>query len=77
MLISECLTTLFFPFLWQHVYVPVLPPNLRNFLDAPVPFIMGLYYESEDEKDHLEIPVEVSRIWYCSRFCALTQFGMD
>lgn len=56
MLVAESLTTLFFPLLWQHVYVPVLPPSLLHFLDAPVPFIMGLYYETEEEKDRFEIP---------------------
>jgi len=25
-----------------HVYVPILPPALETFLDAPVPYIMGL-----------------------------------
>lgn len=58
MLIAESLTALFFPLLWQHVYVPVLPPSLLHFLDAPVPFIMGLYYETEEEKNRLEIPCE-------------------
>lgn len=59
MLIAECLTILFFPMHWQHVYVPVLPPSLLHFLDAPVPFIMGLYYENEEEKNRFEIPIEV------------------
>ncbi|XP_047141375.1 DENN domain-containing protein 5B isoform X1 [Hydra vulgaris] len=60
MLIAESLTTLFFPLLWQHVYVPVLPPFLLHYLDAPVPFIMGLCYETEDEKDRLDLPQEGS-----------------
>ena len=42
MLVSESVTALLFPFAWQHVYVPILPPNLENFLDAPVPYMMGL-----------------------------------
>lgn len=59
MLIAESLTTLFFPLSWEHVYVPVLPPSLLHYLDAPVPFIMGLYYETEEEKNRFEIPCEV------------------
>ena len=59
MLIAEALTTLFFPLSWEHVYVPVLPPSLLHYLDAPVPFIMGLYYETEEEKNRFEIPCEV------------------
>lgn len=45
MLVAECLTSLLFPFTWQHVYVPILPASLHHFLDAPVPFIMGLHSE--------------------------------
>lgn len=42
MLVAECMSSLLFPFSWQHVYVPILPASLQHFLDAPVPFIMGL-----------------------------------
>ena len=42
MLVAEGVTALVFPFQWQHVYVPILPASLHHFLDAPVPFIMGL-----------------------------------
>jgi len=43
MLVCECLNSLLFPFTWAHVYVPILPASMYHFLDAPVPFIMGLY----------------------------------
>ncbi|OQV17834.1 DENN domain-containing protein 5A [Hypsibius exemplaris] len=43
MLVAECLNALLFPFSWQHVYVPILPDSMQSFLDAPVPFIMGLH----------------------------------
>ena len=39
---SEWLTALLCPFTWQHVYVPILPASLHMFLDAPVPYIMGI-----------------------------------
>lgn len=42
MLVSEGISAVIFPFHWQHVYVPILPASLLHFLDAPVPFIMGL-----------------------------------
>lgn len=45
--VAECITSLLFPFTWQHVYVPILPASLHHFLDAPVPFIMGLTTKSE------------------------------
>ncbi|XP_065582616.1 DENN domain-containing protein 5B-like isoform X2 [Artemia franciscana] len=41
-LVSECVTSLLAPFSWPHVYVPVLPASMDHFLDAPVPFVMGL-----------------------------------
>ncbi|XP_044593399.1 DENN domain-containing protein 5B isoform X3 [Cotesia glomerata] len=47
MVVAECITALLFPFSWQHVYVPILPASLHHFLDAPVPFIMGLHAQSE------------------------------
>lgn len=42
MLGANCLATLLFPFSWPHVFVPILPASQRGFLDAPVPYIMGL-----------------------------------
>jgi hypothetical protein len=42
-LVAECVTTLMYPFLWQHVYVPILPSTALHFIEAPVPFIMGLH----------------------------------
>lgn len=43
MLVAESLTTLLLPFSWPHVYVPILPASCHHFLDAPVPFVMGLH----------------------------------
>uniref|UniRef100_A0A0X3NW61 DENN domain-containing protein 5A n=1 Tax=Schistocephalus solidus TaxID=70667 RepID=A0A0X3NW61_SCHSO len=42
MLVAEGVTCLLQPFVWPHVYAPVLPATLTNFLDAPVPYIMGI-----------------------------------
>ncbi|ELU14295.1 hypothetical protein CAPTEDRAFT_228570 [Capitella teleta] len=49
MLVSEGLTALLFPFRWQHVYVPILPTSVSHFLDAPVPFIMGLHHGMDSQ----------------------------
>ncbi|XP_065078318.1 DENN domain-containing protein 5B isoform X3 [Ochlerotatus camptorhynchus] len=46
-IIAECITSLLFPFQWQHVYAPILPVSLHHFLDAPVPFVMGLHSDSD------------------------------
>lgn len=42
MLAGECMCALLFPFFWPHVYAPVLPGGMGYFLDAPVPYIMGV-----------------------------------
>ncbi|XP_033629874.1 DENN domain-containing protein 5B-like [Asterias rubens] len=55
MLVAECLSALLFPFQWQHVYVPILPVSLMNFLDAPVPFVMGLHLD--DGMDHTQLEI--------------------
>ena len=52
MLVAEGITSLIFPFTWQHVYVPILPASMLHFLDAPVPFIMGL--QADDSKALLD-----------------------
>ena len=44
MLVAESISSLVFPFEWPHVYVPILPASLIHFLDAPIPFIMGLQH---------------------------------
>lgn len=47
MIVGECITSLLFPFAWPHVYAPILPAALHHFLDAPVPFVMGLHADSD------------------------------
>jgi len=54
MLVAEGISCLIFPFQWQHVYVPILPASLLHFLDAPVPFVMGLHH-SQEGKSLLDI----------------------
>lgn len=55
MLLAESLTSLLFPFRWQHVYVPILPYSQFMFLEAPLPFVMGLWIEDN-------IPEEVVQV---------------
>ncbi|XP_061107686.1 DENN domain-containing protein 5B-like isoform X2 [Conger conger] len=58
--VAEVITALLFPFQWQHVYVPILPASLCHFLDAPVPFIMGLSSTEGAERSKLQLPHEAS-----------------
>nr|CCA15028.1 conserved hypothetical protein [Albugo laibachii Nc14]CCA23167.1 conserved hypothetical protein [Albugo laibachii Nc14] len=41
--VAEALCTLLYPFRWQHPYVPVLPRYLLDYLQAPLPYILGLH----------------------------------
>uniref|UniRef100_A0A1B6CZ38 UDENN domain-containing protein n=2 Tax=Clastoptera arizonana TaxID=38151 RepID=A0A1B6CZ38_9HEMI len=56
MLVAESMTCLLFPFTWPHVYVPILPSSLHHFLDAPVPFVMGLH----SRENRINIPSEAN-----------------
>lgn len=40
--IAEALMALIFPFKWTHVLIPILPDNLRAYIETPVPFIIGM-----------------------------------
>ncbi|XP_051552921.1 DENN domain-containing protein 5A-like isoform X1 [Myxocyprinus asiaticus] len=60
MTVAESITNLMFPFQWQHVYVPILPASLLHFLDAPVPYLMGLHSNGQDDRTKLELPQEAN-----------------
>merc|ERR1719348_798750 len=78
MLVCESVQTLILPFTYPHVYVPILPPMLENFMDAPVPYIMGLVRRSPDiniynraavcivdiDNSELELPEELPKFPY-------------
>lgn len=36
------------PFAWQSLLMPVTPRALLGFLDAPVPFVLGVQYKTQD-----------------------------
>eukprot|EP00472_Partenskyella_glossopodia_P006702 CAMPEP_0197541178 /NCGR_PEP_ID=MMETSP1318-20131121/67017_1 /TAXON_ID=552666 /ORGANISM="Partenskyella glossopodia, Strain RCC365" /LENGTH=611 /DNA_ID=CAMNT_0043100327 /DNA_START=252 /DNA_END=2087 /DNA_ORIENTATION=- len=56
-LVSELLIRLMYPFSYEHVYIPILPKTLMEFLAAPMPFCIGVpreFLEISDLKDILE-----------------------
>merc|ERR1719312_1997656 len=83
MLICESVLALIYPFEFSHVYVPILPPMLENFLDAPVPYMMGLVRRSHDmniynrasvcivdiDNGELELPEELPEFPYERELC--------
>ncbi|CAJ0587077.1 unnamed protein product, partial [Mesorhabditis spiculigera] len=47
MLVCESLSAFSFPFRWSLAYAPILPYAQIKFIEAPVPYVMGLSYEEE------------------------------
>lgn len=73
--VTEALSLFMFPLYWQHVFIPVLPASMWNFIHAPVPFLIGAH---SDCKSIELIPSDVSnsfeilKIGFKScRFCSL------
>nr|CAB3237349.1 DENN domain-containing protein 5A-like [Phallusia mammillata] len=51
MTVAEGITSLLFPFQWQHTNVTVLPYELAtHFFDAPVPYIIGVLIKGNEKK---------------------------
>ena len=46
--VTQGLLSLMFPFCWLHTYIPVLPINQIDFLDSPIPYIIGLILNQID-----------------------------
>lgn len=43
--LSACVlaaNTLIYPMCWQHIFIPVLPKHLLDYVSAPMPFLIGL-----------------------------------
>lgn len=34
---------LVYPFSWQHIFIPVLPSSLLDYIHAPMPFVVGIH----------------------------------
>ncbi len=48
-ILSSCvnaLSSLLYPFSWQHVFIPVLPQSLLDYCCAPMPFFVGVLTDS-------------------------------
>ena len=40
--VAETLAAIMFPFRYQHVFIPVMPTALSEYLEAPVPYLIGM-----------------------------------
>ena len=63
--VLESLALFLFPLYWQHVYIPVLPASMWNFIHAPVPYMIGVH---ADCKSIELIPSDVRRTFNCILF---------
>ncbi|TNM91238.1 hypothetical protein fugu_019618 [Takifugu bimaculatus] len=57
--LSQCChaaVALLYPFVWQHTYIPVLPPAMLDIVCTPTPFIVGLLSSSLSQLT--ELPLE-------------------
>lgn len=45
-MVAEVACALIYPFRWQLPYVPVLPLNMIEFLDAPLSFFLGVPFSN-------------------------------
>ncbi|XP_061780540.1 DENN domain-containing protein 5B-like [Nerophis lumbriciformis] len=60
MTVAEGITTLLFPFQWQHIYLPIISAPLHHLLDAPVPFLMGIQHREGAQRSSLHLPQEAN-----------------
>uniref|UniRef100_A0A672JLK3 DENN/MADD domain containing 5B n=1 Tax=Salarias fasciatus TaxID=181472 RepID=A0A672JLK3_SALFA len=60
MTVAEGITTLLFPFQWQHIYLPIVSTPLHHLLDAPVPFLMGIQRRDGAQRSSLHLPQEAN-----------------
>ena len=40
---AHALSSLLYPFAWQHIYVPILVPKMLDYVCAPMPFLIGMH----------------------------------
>jgi hypothetical protein len=70
--ICEALASLLFPFDWSHVFIPVLPHDLLHYLEAPMPYIIGVHSTcigspewedlSDDQMPNIIVDIDRDRI---------------
>ncbi|KAF3688946.1 DENN domain-containing protein 5B Rab6IP1-like protein [Channa argus] len=60
MTVAEGITTLLFPFQWQHIYLPIVSAPLHHLLDAPVPYLLGIQRRDGAQRSSLHLPHEAN-----------------
>ena len=39
---AQAANSLIYPMYWQHIFIPLLPARLLDYLSAPMPFLIGV-----------------------------------
>jgi len=52
---AHALQALLYPFEWQHVFIPVLPTSLIDFVCSPLPYMMGIHPSCIKHLEDLEM----------------------
>eukprot|EP00026_Physarum_polycephalum_P001980 Phypoly_transcript_01984.p1 GENE.Phypoly_transcript_01984~~Phypoly_transcript_01984.p1 ORF type:complete len:956 (+),score=127.35 Phypoly_transcript_01984:107-2974(+) len=50
-IVSECITALLYPFKWFHIYIPLLPQPLVQYVHCPCPYVIGVNVGSRSVVD--------------------------
>jgi hypothetical protein len=59
--LSACVhaaVAMLYPFIWQHVFIPVLPPSLLSFCCAPMPFVVGVLRSCHESLEKVAAGIE-------------------
>jgi hypothetical protein len=58
--VGDTLLSYLQPLTWEHVYIPILPTRLSEFLNAPTPFLMGCHVQVLED---LQVPDDVALLF--------------
>jgi hypothetical protein len=58
--VGDTLLSYLQPLAWEHVYIPILPTRLSEFVNAPTPFLMGCHVQVLDD---LQVPDDVALLF--------------
>ncbi|EGG22806.1 DENN domain-containing protein [Cavenderia fasciculata] len=63
---SACfsMTSFIFPFIWQGLFVPILPTALSDYLEAPVPYIVGVQTLKKRTCEGLIVDIANDKVQY-------------
>lgn len=66
--VIETLTYFLYPFFWHHIYIPVLPLKVIDFVCAPMPFLVGIHRSYTPDELMLQgvIVVDLDQNTICS-----------